>query len=155
MSGKRVKIGDIFQILCREGICFGQIMHKHQKWGYIVGIFYDFPDEHPKDFAKYVNRRPDLITPFLINIAVHRGYFAIVDNVPVADINAQFPIFRGTNNPNDGDNTLWWFWDGEREWRVDRPLTESEKQYPEKALISAPLLIQYIEDTYRVERDYL
>ena len=69
-------------------------------------------------------------------------------------MNAQFPIFRGTNNPNDGDNTLWWFWDGERECRVDRPLTESEKLYPEKALISAPLLIQYIEDGYRVERDY-
>jgi hypothetical protein len=155
MGGRRVKIGDMFQILSRKGICFGQILHEHVQWGYIIGIFYDFPEQHPKDFKEYVNRRPDLITPFLINIAVSRGYFAVVDNVPVAAVNAKFPIFRGTNNPGEGDNTLWFFWDGKREWRVERQLTDEEKFYPEKSLPSAPLLIEYIEDGYRVEDKYL
>jgi hypothetical protein len=154
-TGKPVKIGDIFQILSREGICYGQILYKHKKWGYIIGVFRNFYDEEPTDFSDIVNRKPDFIVPFLINIAVSRGYFVIVGHTPIADCNTKFPIFRGTNNLGEGSNTLWWFWDGEREWRVDRPLTEIEKRYPRKSLISAPLLIQYVEDDYRVERDYI
>lgn len=153
-KNRTVKIGDIFQILSREGICYGQILHKHKKWGYIIGVFRNFFDKEPENFSFVINRKPDFISPFLINIAVSRGYFRIVGHEAISQCNAEFPIFRGTNNPGEGLNTLWWFWDGEREWRVDRPLTEIEKHYPQKSLISAPLLIRYVEDDYRVERDY-
>jgi hypothetical protein len=151
----RVKIGDIFQILTSEGICFGQVLHTHPKWKYVIGVFYDFPGQTSVNFSEYVDRRPDLTTMFLINHAVQRGYFTIVGNVPVAECNVDFPIFRETNNPGLGDGTIWWFWDGNREWRVDHPLTDEEKKYPRgPSLPSAPLLLRYIQDGYRVERDF-
>ena len=78
-----------------------------------------------------------------------------MDNVPVAEHLSKFPIFRGTNNLK-GAETMWWFWDGEKEWKVDRLLSNAEKLYPEgPSLISAPLLLERIESDYRVEHDYI
>ena len=146
---KPLSIGDIFQILTSEGICYGQILHKHPKWKYVVGVFYDFPHTTPTDFTDYVSRVPDYITPFLINIAVSRGYFAVIGNVPVASCNAQFPIFKSSNNADKGDAAIWFFWDGEREWRRSGLLSETEKRYPNgPSLPSAPLLIQRIQERY-------
>jgi hypothetical protein len=40
---RHVTTGDIFHILTSEGICYGQVLHKHPKWRFVVGVFYDFP----------------------------------------------------------------------------------------------------------------
>jgi len=153
---KRVSIGDIFQILTSEGVCYGQVLHKHVKWKFVVGVFYDFPAKRPADFTDYVNRVPDYTTLFLINIAVSQGLFSVVGTVPVAPCNATFPTFRGSNNPGQGDATIWFFWDGKREWRASGPLSETEKRYPRgPSLPSAPLFVELIQKQYRVERDFL
>jgi hypothetical protein len=154
--GKRVAIGDIFQILTTECICYGQVLHKHAKWGFVVGVFYDFPDRRPDDFTGYVNRVPDYVTTFLINHAVSQGLFTVVGNVPVAPCNATFPTFRNANNPSHGDATIWFLWDGEREWRANGPLTEEQRRYPRgPSLPSAPLFVEMIQKQYRVERDFI
>lgn len=153
---KRVVVGDIFPILTSEGICYGQVLHKHPKWRFVVGVFYDFPSKPPADFNGYVNRIPDYVTTFLINHAVSRGLFSIVGNVPVAPCNAQFPIFRNANNPGQGNATIWFFWDGEREWRANGPLTEEQRRYPRgPSLPSAPHFVELIQKQYRVERDFI
>lgn len=153
---KRVVIGDIFQILTTEGICYGQVLHKHPKWGFVVGVFYDFPDKQPEDFTEHVNRVPDYITTFLINNAVSRGYFAVVGHAPVAACNAAFPTFRNTNNPGQGKATIWFFWDGEREWRANGPLTDEQGRYPRgPSLPSAPMFLDLIQKQHRVERDFI
>lgn len=153
---KRVAIGDIFPILTSEGICYGQVLHKHPKWRFVVGVFYDFPPKRPTDFADYVNRVPDYVTTFLINHAVSRGLFTVVGNVPVAPCNAEFPIFRNANNPGQGDATIWFFWDGQREWRATSPLTEEQRRYPRgPSLPSAPLFVAMIQNRYCVERDFI
>ena len=155
MNNHRVKVGDVFQILTSEGICYGQVTHKHPKWKFLVSIFRNFPEQQPADFSEYVSQKPQFVTPFLIQLSVSRGYFAIVGNVPVAEHNAKSVIFRGTNNPGCGAETIWWLNDENGEHRLDRPLTSEELKYPRQALISAPLLLQYIQDDYRVERDYI
>lgn len=155
VNNHRVKVGDVFQILTREGVCYGQVTHTHPKWKYLVSIFRDFRSKKPDDFAEYVSQEPQFVTPFLIVEAIQRGYFAVVANVAVAPDNAKPITFRGTNNPGCGDQTIWWLIDGNGEQRLDRPLTEMEKRFPDEALISAPLLIEMIEKDYRVERDYL
>jgi hypothetical protein len=151
----RLKIGDIFQILSREGICYGQLLYRNKEWGKIVGVFRDFYDKEPKDFQAVVDRKPDFISIFPIGRAVRQGMFSIVGNTPVAECNKQSTLFRSSNNPGLGDETDWWFWDGENSYRIGRPLTEEEKKYPKRGMISAPLLIERVEDDYRVERDYL
>lgn len=155
LKRKTVKIGDIFQILTSEGVCYGQVINTHPKWKFVVAIFREFFSKKPKDFSEVVCNEPQFITTFLIQDAVRQGLFALVDNVPVAEGLRDFPTFRGTNNLK-GDDTMWFFWNGEEEWKVQRPLTEEEKKYPKgPSLPSAPLLVERIEKDYRVERDYI
>ncbi|MBO0131598.1 MULTISPECIES: Imm26 family immunity protein [Agrobacterium] len=155
LQRKTVKIGDVFQILTSEGICYGQVTHTHPKWKFVVAVFRQFFAKEPEDFSSLVCQDPQFITTFLIQDAVRQGLFTLVANVPVSEKLENFPIFRGTNNLK-GDDTLWFFWDGEKEWRVKRPLTNEEKKYPEgPSLPSAPLLIEMIEKNYRVEKDYI
>lgn len=99
--------------------------------------------------------RPQIITTFSIQYAVRQGLFALVANVNVPDHLRDFPTFKATNHLK-GDDTLWFFWNGKEEWRVERPLTEAEKRHPEgPSFPSAPLLIERIQKDYRVERDYI
>jgi hypothetical protein len=150
-----VRVGDVFQILTSEGVCYGLVTHKHEEWRWVVAIFREFFSKAPKDFAAVVAKEPQFITTFLINHAVQQGLFAVVANVEVPEHLSQFPTFRGTNNLK-GEDTMWFFWSGEKQWKVQRPLTEEEKKYPRgPSLPSAPLLVEMIEKDYRVERDYI
>lgn len=152
---KRIEKGDIFQILSSEGVCFGQVINTHPKWKHIIAVFRDFSPVETVDFENLVRLEPQFITAFLIQDAVNMGLFTIIANTPVAEHLIDFPIFKGTNNLI-GDDTIWWFWDGNKEWKVDRPLTSQEKKIPEgPTLISAPLLVEMVERDYRVERDYI
>ncbi len=154
LTRKTVKIGDIFQILTAEGVCYGQVINTHPQWKFVVAIFREFFSEKPNDFSNVVSKEPQFITTFLLQDAIRQGLFSLVANVPVSEKLSRFPIFRGTNSFK-GDNTIWFFWDGKEEWRVERPLTEDEKKYPEgPSLPSAPLLIEMIERDYRVEREF-
>lgn len=155
LKRKTVKIGDVFQVLTSEGVCYGQVINKHPKWKFVVALFREFYSREPQSFEELVSMKPQFITTFLIQDAVRRGFFHLITNVPVAPRNADFPVFRATNNLK-GDDTMWFFWDGEREWKVHRPLTKEEKEYPRGPYFpSAPLLVEMIEKDYRVERDYI
>ena len=155
VNRKTVKVGDVFQILTSEGICYGQVTHTHPKYEFIVRIFREFYPTPPKKFEEVVSKEPQFTAMFLVQDAVRQGLVSLVANVPVATKNKSFPIFRTTNNYGEGDNTIWWFWDGDKEWRVDRSLTDVEKKYPQRGFISAPLLIERIEKDYRAEIDYV
>jgi hypothetical protein len=126
LNRKTVQVGDVFQILTSEGVCYGQVINTHHKYKFVVAIFREFFPKKPKDFTEVVSKEPQFITIFLIQDAVRQGLFSLVANVPVADHLKKFPIFRGTNNLKAND-TIWFFWDGERQWREQRPLTEEEK----------------------------
>ena len=155
LKRKTVQIGDVFQILSSEGVCYGQVIHTHPEYDFVVAIFREFFNKAPKDFSEVVSKEPQIITTFLIQDAVRKGLFSLIANVPVAAHLTKFPTFRGTNHL-DGEDTVWWFWDGEREWKIARPLTEVEKKYPKgPSFPSAPLLIERVEKDYRVEREYI
>jgi hypothetical protein len=153
LKRKTVQVGDVFQILTSEGVNYGQITHTHPKYKFIIAIFREFFDKEPKDFEFLVSKQPQFITTFLIQDAVRQGLFSLVDNVAVSAHLSDFPTFRDTNNLK-GDDTMWFFWKGEKQWKVHRPLTDEEKKYPVGPYFpSAPLLIERIEKDYRVERD--
>ena len=155
LKRKTVQVGDIFQILTSEGICYGQVINSNPKWKFIVAVFREFFVNEPKDFEALVKTEPQFITAFLIQHAVRQGLFTLVCNVSVTPTLVEFPTFRSTNNLR-GDETMWFFWRGAKEWKVHRPLTEKEKKFPRgPSLPSAPLLIEMIEKNFRVERDYV
>lgn len=77
------------------------------------------------------------------------GLFSIVGRVTLPDNLKQFPIFRKTNKYR-GDDTLWFFWDGQREWSERRPLTDDELDFPVgPSFPSAPVLLEAIQDGRR------
>ena len=155
LKRKTVRVGDVFQILTSEGVCYGLVTHTHPKWAFVVAIFREFYSKTPKDFTQVVAGEPQFITTFLIQDGVRQGLFSLVAEVLVPEHLIEFPTFRGTNHLQ-GEETMWFFWNGEREWKVHRPLTPEEKKYPEgPSFLSAPLLIELIEKDYRVERDYI
>jgi hypothetical protein len=125
---KRVKIGDIMQILTSEGISYAQVTHRNPKYGYLIMVFPGTYPQVPKDFNEVVDQTPQFSAFFPLQPAIHRGYFAIVANVPVSSKNEPFPVFRSGLRGKDGKMMgSWWLWDGETETRLDRPLTNEEK----------------------------
>lgn len=155
LSRRTVKGGDVFQILTSKGVCYGLVTNTHAKWRFVVSVFRDFYSQEPKDFGSVVMGTPQITTTFLIQDAVRTGLFSLVAHVDVPDHLRDFPTFRSTNNLK-GDDTLWFFWNGTEEWRVQRPLSEAEMRYPKgPSLPSAPVLIEMIQKDYRVERDYI
>jgi hypothetical protein len=155
MLTRKTKVGDVFQILTSEGVCYGLVTHTHPKWEFIVAIFRQFYEHPPKNFSEVVAHDPQIITTFLIQDAIRQGLFSLVAEVDVPEHLIEFPIFRSTNNLK-GDETMWFFWKGENQWKVHRSLTSKEKRYPKgPSFPSAPLLIEMIEKDYRVELDYI
>jgi hypothetical protein len=82
---KTVKVGDIFQIVTSEGVCYGQLTHTHPKWKFVIAIFRESFPKVPKDFNLIISKEPQFITTFLIQDAVRQELFSLVANVPVAE----------------------------------------------------------------------
>jgi hypothetical protein len=148
---KRIKIGDVMQILTSIGVSYAQVTHKDIKYSWIIRVFPETYPQTPKDFTTVVNQEPQFSAFFGVQVAVNRGLFAIVANVPIWEGNQKFPLFRGANHSRHWKTGPWWLWDGEKSLRLDRPLTEEEQKYPLTGFPSAPLIIEWIEQGYRAE----
>lgn len=152
---KTAAVGDVFQILTSQGVCYGQVINTHPKWKFVIAVFREFHSKEPENFEEVVSKEPQFITTFLVQHAIRQGLFSLVSNVPIVPSLRDFPVFRSTNNFK-GDDTMWFFWDGGEQWKVQRPLTDEERKYPKgPSLPSAPLLIERIETDWRAERDFI
>jgi hypothetical protein len=148
---KRIKIGDIVQVLTSEGVAYAQVTHKHKEYGHLIRIFSGFFAKQPKDFGEMVNQSPQFSAFFPVQHAVNQGLLSVVGNAKVSDANMVFPKFRTAARDKDGNRGPWWIWDGEQSEMLKRDLTEEEKAYPVRGIISAPLLVERIEKGYRPE----
>ncbi|MAZ20245.1 hypothetical protein [Roseovarius sp.] len=148
---KRAKIGDVIQILTSGGVAYGQFTHKHGRFGPLLSVFDGFYAKAPDNFSQVVAERPNFNTFFPLQPALNEGLLSVVANVPVAASNSEFPKFRTRVVTPDGQCGPWWIWDGENEEMLERELTPSEMRYSLRGIISAPLLLERIEQGYRPE----
>lgn len=148
---KKVKIGDVIQILTSEGVAYAQYTHKNNTYGYLIAVFEGFHPQKPKDFSKVVGVKPQFFTFFPLQSAINQGLFSIVANVPVSDQNTEFPKFRTCHYTKEGLKVNWAIWDGENTIVLGRDLTEDEKKLSMDGIISAPLLLERIEEGYHPE----
>lgn len=51
---KRVKIGDVLQILTSGGVAYAQVLHKHSEYGYLLCIYSGFHEEQVSNYEKVV-----------------------------------------------------------------------------------------------------
>jgi hypothetical protein len=143
---KRVKLGDIVQILTSEGVSYAQLTHVHPEYGHLIRIFEGRHTKVPKDWAGVVRRAVQFSTFFPLQSAVNQALVAVVGNHPVSDELASFPTFRSRNGTRGGSI---WLWDGTTSTMLDRPLREDEYCLPVRGIVSAPLLVERIEIGYR------
>ncbi|MDD0976808.1 hypothetical protein [Pseudomonas fontis] len=143
---KKVKLGDILQVLTAEGVAYAQVTHKHPEFGFLIRVFPGFHASPPETFASVVEAEPQFSAFFVVQSAVNQGLLAVVGNVPVSPALQAFPTFRARAG---GPGGSLWLWDGEDETRLERGLSEEEMRYPVRGIISAPLLVERIEKGYR------
>jgi len=154
--GTKVKIGDIIEIETSRGLAYAQYTHEHTappKYGYLIRVLQGFHDERPQNFIDIVQQKATFVVFIALQHAVNANYVKIVDNQPVPPDAQVFPIFRGgIPDPKTKKVKTWWFWDGEKEWKVGT-LTDEQKRISILEVIGDELLAKRIESGWMPEKD--
>ncbi|WP_082768034.1 hypothetical protein [Ectopseudomonas composti] len=145
---KKVKLGDVLQILTSHGVAYAQVTHRHPEFGYLIRVFSGFYERIPSDFSTVVKSEVQFSAFFVVQSAVNQGLLSVVANVPVADNLQAFPTFRSRNGGSGGSI---WLWSGGDAIRLERDLSLEEQKHSTRGIISAPLLVERIENGYRAE----
>lgn len=145
---KKIRVGDVLQILTSQGVAYAQVTHKHVEFGFLIRVFPGFHTEHPKDFSVIVEDEPQFSAFFVVQSAVNQGLLSVVANVPVPETLQVFPTFRSRNGGPGGSI---WLWDGEESHRLERDISSEELKCSTRGIISAPLLVERVENNYKAE----
>jgi len=145
---RKIKFGDILQILTSQGVAYAQVTHKHPEFGFLIRVFPEFHNEQSKDFSVVVDAEPQFSAFFVVQSAVNQGLLSVVANVPVPVRLQVFPTFRSRNGGPGGSI---WLWNGSEAVRLEREISSEELKHSTRGIISAPLLVERIEKNYRAE----
>jgi hypothetical protein len=150
-SRKRLKIGDIVEIKTKKGLSYAQYTQKDPLYGALIRVFRLIFQERPPSFKEFVHGDIQFITFLPLRYYVKDGTLEIVAHEEVPEQAQTFPVFKGHNGIHPDGSIVWWLWDGEKEWKVGRELTEEQKQYPESGTINYKALVTSIEKDWTHE----
>jgi len=145
---KKVKLGDILQVLTSKGVAYAQVTHKNPEYGFLIRVFSGFHNKHPASFADMVQGSVQFSAFFVVQSAVNQGLISVVGNVQIPEKLQAFPTFRSRNGTTGGSL---WLWNGVESFRLERQLSSEELEYSTRVIISAPLLVERIQNNYRPE----
>jgi hypothetical protein len=148
----RVKFGDIIEIPTRKGFVYAQYTHKNRQMGALLRVLDGFFEKRPCNFVELANKDHKFIIFFPLSAAVNRRIFEIVAHIDVPDRFSKFPLFRAGNADNQGKVAIWWFWDGEKSWKVGK-LNEEQYKMPIQQIVNDTALVKMIEDGWTPETD--
>jgi hypothetical protein len=147
----RPKIGDVMEIPTTKGLAYAQYTHQHTQFGGLIRVFDAIFESRPRDFSELVQGPVRFSTFFPVVAAIKRQIFKIVAHEKVAHHNQAFPVFRdGLEDPQTKKVAVWWFWDGQKEWRVGE-LTPQQRKMPLRGVWNDTMLISRIEKGWRPE----
>jgi len=149
---KRAKIGDVIEIPTAKGLAYAQYTHQHAREGGLLRVFKELHAQRPQNFAEIVKGPMRFSVLFPVRVAVWRDIFKVAAREEIAEHNKPFPIFRVTNDLPKERASLWWFWDGEKEWRVGA-ITEEQRHMPLREIPNDTLLIERIESNWTPAND--
>jgi hypothetical protein len=150
---KRVQIGDIIEIPTAKGLAYAQYTHQHRTYGGLIRVFDPLFANQPNSFSDLINAPVRFSTFFPVVAAIKNGVFRVVGHESVAPHNQSFPIFRnGVADPKTKKVSVWWFWDGEREWKVGA-ITPEQREMPIVGVWNDTLLIERIESGWTPTND--
>lgn len=153
---KSIRIGDVIEIVTSKGLAYAQYTHEHSSppgYGSLIRVLPGFYDERPRDFSELVKAKHRFVKFFPLRAAVREGIVTILANEPVPPEAKEFPIFRaGVADPKTGKVKAWWFWDGEKSWKVGR-ITKKQRKMPIRGLVNDTKLVELIESGWTPEND--
>ena len=150
---KRPQIGDVIEIPTKVGLFYAQYTHQHKTHGGLIRLFEAHFKSRPSEFSKLVRTPVRFSTFFPVVAAVTKDIFNVVAHEGVAITNQTFPIFRnGVPDPRTKRVSAWWFWDGEKEWKVGE-ITHEQRGMPIVGVWNDTLLIERIESGWTPKND--
>lgn len=150
---RNVKIGDVIEIPTKKGLFYAQYTHLHKTHGGLIRVFDSHFKDRVNDFSKLVKDPVRFSTFFPVAAAIKKGIFNVVAHEEISAQNQPFPVFRnGVADPQTKKVSVWWFWDGEREWKVGT-ITPEQRKMPIAAVWNDTLLIERIESGWTPGND--
>jgi hypothetical protein len=150
---KKPKLGDILEIPTAKGLAYAQYTHEHSQFGSVLRVFDTLFESRPDNFTSLVTGPVRFSTLFPLRASVRNGIVNIIGHHEIAKGNKRFPTFRdGLPEAGTKKVAVWWFWDGEREWRVGN-ITAEQRKLPIRSIWNYPMLVQRIEEGWRPETD--
>lgn len=153
MAKSRTRPGDVVEIPTSKGLAYALYTHWNKEFGYLIQVLENLHRVRPKNIQEIFHGPISIVTFFPLQTAMRMGMVAVVGNIQIPDRLSKFPIFRaGFVSPATGKVSDWWFWDGEKEWRVGK-ITDKQKEMPIRAIWNDTMLIHRIESGWRSEKD--
>lgn len=143
MPAKRPRIGDIVEIPVDAQLAYCQYTHKHSRYGALIRVFDGIYDRRPEDIPALAEGIVAFSTFFPLGSACNRDIVQVVENVSIANANAEFPTFKARAVWPNKVFGPWYLWDGEREWRKDK-LSKSELAFPNRGIVNDTMLVNWI-----------
>jgi hypothetical protein len=134
-------------------LTYAHYTHRHGQYGALLRVLSGKYTARPEEFDDIVTAKPMFMQFFPLGSAITRGIFSIVGNVAVPIEAQPFPVFRsGITDDVTGKVSVWWLWDGHREWKVGE-LTEEQRRLSIRGVCNDTLLILRIEAGWTPEND--
>lgn len=150
---KRIKIGDVVEIPTAKGLSYAQVTHRVKSWGPLLRVIEGSFGERPEQLGPVVAGPEQFSVFFPLQAAVNQGIFEVVGNEALTEQAARFPLFRLEGHiDRDGRVHDWYLWDGKKEWKVGS-LTAEQRKLPLLCVINDTLLIEWIEQDWKPEKD--
>lgn len=147
-----LKHGDLLEVPTPRGLAYAQYINKHQNYGALLRVFKALHESRPHDIKDAIGE-VQFVCFFPLQAAIRQGIVSVVGNAPVPSADRVFPTFRaGVVDPSIGKVSSWWFWDGEREWRVGT-LSPEQRRMPIRGIWNDTLLVERIVSGWRPEHD--
>lgn len=148
---KRVKIGDVVEIVTQRGFAYAHYSHKHPRFGALLRVFRGIHSVRPTNLAAIILEEPQFLVFFPLGAAVNRQIVFVVGNLPLPQHAQLFPMFRsGIADPVTKKVNVWWLWDGKKEWRVGT-LTAAQQKLSMRHIVNDTELIDRIVRGYNPE----
>lgn len=137
-------IGGVIEIPTPRGFAYAQYTHQHPTHGGLIRVFDALSDSRPSDVELVAAGAVRFSTFFPVIASVRRGLFHVIGHAQISPMNQKLPVFRnGVIDPKTKKVSVWWFWDGVREWKVGE-ITSEQRMMPILGVWNDTLLIERI-----------
>lgn len=147
-----IKIGDVFAIATISGKAYFQFVKKIPPMGSLIRVLPGRYDSEP-NLDILVEEKTNFWVFFPVSAALKQGIIQKTKGCTIPAHAKETPTFRaGVVDPSTGRVDTWWFWNGEKEWKVGE-ITEEQRKFPIRGSWNDTLLVQRIEEGWLPEKD--